>query len=37
MPPHRKLYAIIACACPPLAWAYVRVRFHKQRKKLVFK
>ena len=37
MPVHRKVYAVLVCVCPDLACAYVRIRFRKLRKELVFK
>ena len=37
MPMHRKVYAVLVCLFPDLAHAYVRIRFRRLRKELVFK
>lgn len=36
LPPRRKAYAILLCACPDLALIYERIRFHERRKRLVY-
>ena len=37
LPLHRKLYAIILCACPDLALVYERIRYRERRRHVIYK